>query len=357
MRRLSTPALLAAILALSGCHLIFRYEDRPDSGVPVPDLPARSEVGPADQGPDLEVKLDQPGPRWTTLSPPLGTTYGLWGKSASEVYLVGGNGAIVRYGGGAQFTTLKTATTNAFYAVTPLGSIQFMAVGLGNTVRICSRDTLLCALADPTGGDVTKYHWLGVWCSSSDTCYLGGYVGTEGGLFKSSGGSWTAICGSLATKPIRGVSGVSDSQVYAVDSAGRVLRYSGAGGCKLVHTSSTAGALGALWASSTVVLAAGQHKTSTGISGKAAGVWISNGKAAELKLDAYPVMRAVYGVSNKDMVLAGDDGTALGFDGAIFTDLKPPTVSGKKTNLWSAWISPGGDIFMGGPSGVLLHYR
>ena len=369
VRRLSTSALLAAILALSGCHLIFRYEDRPpDSGVPVPDLPAGSEAGPSDQGPDqdsqldaagppdLEIKLDQAGSRWTSLSSSIlkTTVYGIWGASTKEIYLAMGDGSVKRYGGGGKFSTLLTSNIYPLYALAPLGSSDFIAVGYGGAVRICDRLTQLCSLADPPpSNDAANYYWTGVWCSTGGTCYLAGFNKTEGGLFKRSGSNWTGLCGSLISEPVKAVWGVSDNQVYAAGSDGKIFRYSAKDGCKVVHASSTVNPFTALWASSTGVLAVGQMKGTT----NGAGVWMVSGKPNPMGVATYPTLRAVSGLSNKVMVLAGDNGTALWFDGTTITNLKPPKVSGKNPSLYSTWISPSGEIFMGGPSGVLLHYK
>ena len=366
---------LAALFFLPGCHLIFRYEDRPpDGGAPVLDLPLadsaeskdRGADAPEDKGPDKEPPLDK-GPKpdqaassWTLLKIPgvSSTIYGMWGFSAKEVYLALGNGSIVRYGGGTKFTTLSTANVYPLYAVAPLGSKEIIAVGHGGTVRICNRVTQLCSLADPpTGSDATDFSWSAVWCSVGGACYFGGFDKAEGGLFKRQGTSWTGLCGSLVTKQIQGVWGVSDNQVYAVGTDAKIFRISAATGCKVVHSASNMEYFTSVWANSTRVLAVGQAKNTSGSTSEAGGVLLVSGAPKNLVLSPHKILRSAFGAGSKAMILAGDKGTALLFDGSTVTDLKPPLVAGSKPHLWSAWMSGAGDIFVGGPGGVLLHYR
>ena len=356
------PALLLA-LSLSGCHLIFRYEDRADSGAPQPDLAqpvdglpdaARPDLG----APDQADKPDGPPRAWTVI--PTSTSplpiLGLWGPSSKDIYLVGWKGAILRYSGGKNFTPLKSGTKSTLYGVAKLGSSNFMAVGEDATVRICDTSTQLCSLADPTGGDAASFSWSAVWCSSSGKCYLGGWVLAEGGAYMRSGATWTSICGTLADKPVSAVWGLSDSEVYMGDSTGRIIRYSGPGGCKVVYKSGGAvGSIHALWASSKGVLAAGTPP-GPGSTGKAAGVWISGGKTTTLKLGPYATIRAVHGRVTKGMVLAGDD-AALFFDGKDLTDLKAPKISGSKPKLQAVFMTASGNIFAGDASGNLLRYK
>ena len=174
--RLTAP-LLALLLALPSCHLIFRYEDRADSGAPTPDLHvlqdgapdlptpqdgapdrARPDAMRPDGGvPDRGVKPDKPGPTWTVLKPPTQSTiYGLWGMNEYEVYLVGGNSTIIRYSGGAKFTSAKLSVPVTFYGVTRKGSSEIVVVGYQAAVRVCDRGTLKCTLADPTSGSAAS---------------------------------------------------------------------------------------------------------------------------------------------------------------------------------------------------------
>ena len=313
---------------------------RPDGGVP-----------------DRGVKPDKPGPTWTVLKPPTQSTiYGLWGMNEYEVYLVGGNSTIIRYSGGAKFTSAKLSVPVTFYGVTRKCSSEIVVVGYQAAVRVCDRGTLKCTLADPTSGDASQFHWISGWCSASGACYIGGWVGATGGVFKSASGKWTGLCGSLANRAVHGVWGISDNEVYLADSAGRVFKYNGAAACAQVSAGATVGSFTSLWASSKGVLAAGQVPGS-GTTGKGAAVWLAGGKVNSLPISNYSTIRAVHGVSEKAMVLAGDNGTVLLYDGSKVTDLQAPAVSGKKPHLWSAWISPDGVVFVGGPGGVFMRHK
>jgi len=152
--------------------------------------------------------------------------YGIWGVSASEIYVVGDGGLIMKCAGtctsSSAWTIMASGTTSNLRDIWGVNSGDLYAVGLDGT--ILHYDGTKWSVADGTSG-LTSY-WYGIWGSGPKDIYV---VGNS--IFKPDetivhydGTSWTKM--SAPKLPLSGVWGSSDKDVYAI-APGAVLHYAG----------------------------------------------------------------------------------------------------------------------------------
>ena len=151
--------------------------------------------------------------------------YGVWGSSATDVFAVGQSGTILHYDG-TSWSVMTSPTPNELRGVWGSSATgDVFAVGASGT--ICHYSSGSWHL-DSSGTTDTLY---GVWgSSSSDVWAVGGRTGTttRGTVCHYLSGSWTATQGGTAgggTQPLYSVWGTAANNVFAVGANGTIRKY------------------------------------------------------------------------------------------------------------------------------------
>jgi photosystem II stability/assembly factor-like uncharacterized protein len=143
---------------------------------------------------------------------------GIWGNSASDVYVVGDSGTIVRFDG-AQWTTIAVGTTQQDLKDVwcyPTGDVW--AVGDSYSVGGNAYYTILhssdngTTWVDGDGGIVNGASLKGLWGSSDSNIFA---VGASGRIMRYNGSAWS-VQTTPRTETLRGVWGSSATDVWAV---------------------------------------------------------------------------------------------------------------------------------------------
>jgi hypothetical protein len=155
-----------------------------------------------------------PGARADPLFPHSGAQ-GVWGASASDVFVAGdaGIGTVARYDGAGWTMPLRSNTLRDVWGT----GTHLFAVG--------EKGTALRSSGGEWTGMVTNSaaDLYGVWASGPADAFA---VGAEG-KFRWNGSAWTRQVVEPLAPPARAVWGGSPTSVFAIDEDGRVRRYDG----------------------------------------------------------------------------------------------------------------------------------
>jgi len=163
--------------------------------------------------------------------------YGIWGSSASDIFLVGANGFITNYNGKV-FSNVGKITYYDLQAVWGTGHDNVYAAGgdAGQAV-IIHYDGVSWEIVhtDPTGGPFTS-----IWGSASDDVYA---VGTGGRIVHFDGDNWAVIETDVVSRGtwLSGIWGFARNDVYMVGylADGLIYHFDGTEWA-LVHTEAAA---------------------------------------------------------------------------------------------------------------------
>jgi hypothetical protein len=150
----------------------------------------------------------------------------VWGRSSTDVYVVGTNGKVVHYDGSA-WTAMESGTTQGLFGV--WGGVDYV-VAVGNSVALYNDGSGWTQMP----GDLPTPSLRDVWSASKDDIFA---VGDLGAIAHYDGTAW-AVAQTSATADMRGVWGTSGDDVFAVGHvspfygptrywAGTVMHYDG----------------------------------------------------------------------------------------------------------------------------------
>lgn len=297
---------------------------------------------------------------------------GVWGSSATDVWLVGSRGTILR-GDGTTFSSVTSGTNVSFYSVFGTGSDDVWIVASrapfhskflsGGTVEWESvqGESWIDGLQDD------GRTWA-LWGTSKDSMWMGGIHSSRFGGYGSLWSKGTTEDGGVVWNvtdayrqfdsmaydaTIRGLWGSGPNDIWAVGELGDVFHYdlgSDAVSARwLYRNSQTTNSLEAVWGSSStdvwVVGAAGTIRHSTGASSSALDVVISPTSNA---------LHAVWGSSTNDVWAVGDEGTLLHWNGTEWSLADAGLPRGSRPRLYGIWGSGPNDVWIVG-EGVVLH--
>ncbi|HZI41427.1 MAG TPA: Ig-like domain-containing protein, partial [Gemmatimonadaceae bacterium] len=159
-------------------------------------------------------------------------------------------------------------------------------------------------------------------------------------------GSWTAM--SIPSSPLlHGIWGSSTKQVFAVGSAGTILRFDGS-----TWTSMSGDAVRSnlwdAWGSS----ASDVHVASEAVAGQGQRLHYDGGAWSVASIPDGVNYYSVWGTSATNVYFGGDYGTFLHFDG----DAMSPIETGTRSPLLGIWGSSANDVYAVGLNGTALHY-
>ena len=282
---------------------------------------------------------------------------GVWGNSGSSVYACGSNGALLHYDGEV-WNDLQSNTSSTLTDIWGISDDDVFAVGFSGTILHFDGQSW-SRMESPVGRTI-----FSIWGNSSDNIYA---VGIDGLILHYDGATWDTTA-TVTDKSLRSVWGFGEDTVYAVGDDGKVVIYDahGANPWTAIDTDSLAN-LNAVWgASSGDVFAASlegvvyhrlgelwpeSYATSDGfygISGTAPDniyfcgengsvYWRGAGESFEriLPSRASGALRAIWGVDNNRLYVAGDGGVVLARQGDSWRNMYQPH-GGSIRQLWGA---------------------
>ena len=161
------------------------------------------------------AQTNDDGGTWSLI--PSGTAEnleGVWGNSASGVFAVGHNGAILHYDG-KQWSLMTSDTPRPLLGVWGNSSSDVFAVGLDGTILHYDGKQWSLMTSGVTG------QLNAVWGSSSSDVSA---VGKDGTILHYDGSTWSSMTSGTETE-LRGVWGSSSTDVFAVGNTGTILHY------------------------------------------------------------------------------------------------------------------------------------
>ncbi len=251
----------------------------------------------ASAGGNLLHSIDH-GATWTGSTAGTGDLNGIWGFSATDVYLAGAGTLLLRGSGTTwgtpQITPAPAAT--AFNALWGAVSGDVYVVGSSNTIL---HQVIGGWVSQNVVGATSLY---GVWGSSGSDVYA---VGSGGAILHSTGnGSWVAQTSNV-TVDLHGVWGSGKSDVYIVGDGGTVLHSTGNG----IWTAQPSGVpatlgLGAIWGfGASAIYTAGAGWSLERSSG--GGTWTSEPSGLTVDGPAASRFRGVFGFDAGDVYAVG----------------------------------------------------
>ncbi|HEY5924596.1 MAG TPA: hypothetical protein VIV11_23115, partial [Kofleriaceae bacterium] len=178
------------------------------------------------------------GTAWTS-TPVAGTLLGIWGRSPTDVFAVGGktgSGSIFHFDGSTWTEmSIETAGTKLLRGVWGTTNAVFAVGENGTILRLVG--SIWSAMGSPT-----SHTLVSVWGSSaSDVFAVGNDYATEGAapvILRFNGIQWLAMDVPSDTLELNGVSGLSNREVFAVGKrdGSNILFYDGVGWTPMVSS-------------------------------------------------------------------------------------------------------------------------
>ena len=270
---------------------------------------------------------------WQTMSCPVNQTLNaIWGRSRTDIYAVGNNGAILHYDGNAWRSQSSPVQTDLF-AIWG-NDTDIYIVGASGVILRREYQTWV-PMTTGTANDL-----LDIW-GITDTDLI--VVGKKGTILRNTSGLWYEMASrTLATlNSVWGTAG----PVYTCGSAGKLLqmtdnRWNPA-------TSQTFNTLNAIWGETD------QFFYTVG----ASGVILKNqsGTWSETIYDSFVNLNAIWGFSDGKVFAGGYNGTLL------FHDVVRPEWTAMETNTQNTindiWGTSSQDVYAVGEQGLILHLK
>ncbi len=256
--------------------------------------------------------------------------YGVWGATASDVYVVGTPSSIVHYDG-TTWNTMLSGTSNGLINVWGTSGTDIFAVGWNGAIRHYD-GTTWNGMQSGTGTGLR-----GVWGASPSDVFA---VGDAGTILHYDGTVWSAMASGTFGN-LSGVWGTSATDVYAVGISGTILHFNG--------TSWTAVASGTdmhLWR------VWGSSPTDIYVVGEAGEILHYDGVnwSAMAGVPPYDNLQHVWGTSPSDIYAVGYNGAVLRYNGASWSSMS----SGTGNILYAVWGTLLSDVFAVDNMGLIL---
>lgn len=164
------------------------------------------------------------GTAWHTMESTRENVYGselrgVWGSSSTDVYAVGSHGAILHYNGSAW--SLVYGGDESFYFFDVWGSSDSDVFAVGQAGTILHFDGNAWSIMD---SGVSIWQLTGIWGSSASDVFV---VGESGTILHYDGNTWTPMDGGIGNTYLWAVWGTSATDVYVGGSSSTILHYDG----------------------------------------------------------------------------------------------------------------------------------
>jgi hypothetical protein len=306
--------------------------------------------------------------------------FGVWGTSASDVYVVGDKGSIFHFDGsnwsevgpfsgpvnravvggsandvlvvgdygellhwdGASWALQSSELIYNLYSLWGASSTSLFAGGAGVILHFDGT-----TWTRMTGDELQGYTFGSIWGASATDVYAVGYrFGTpdRGAVFHYDGTAWTAMMEDQVPSP-KVVWGASATAVYAAGDDDLVLHYDGAAWTEILGTRRPGGRLYSMWGSSaTDVFVAGangdmlHHGTGSGFG------HMNSGTNSHIE--------GIWGFSSQEVYAVDFDGNLLRYDGSYWqVQARWPG-----SMFFAIWGTSGSDLYVTTGDSRILHY-
>jgi hypothetical protein len=283
---------------------------------------------------------------------------GVWGISGSSVYACGSDGTLLHFDG-SKWDSFQSNTSSTLTDIWGISDDDVFAVGFSGTIMHYDGQSW-SQMESPVNRNI-----FSVWGSSSDNFYA---VGLEGLILHYDGATWDTNA-TVTAKSLRSVWGFGEDTVYAVGDDGKIVIYDAhAANPWTAIDADTLANLNAVWGSSSDDVFAASlegkvyHKfgelwpeaysTPDGFY-SIGGTTVSdniyfcgeNGSVYQRGVGgafgrifpgrATDALRAIWGLDNERLYVAGDAGVVLARQGSSWRDMYQPNV-GSIRQLWGA---------------------
>ncbi len=258
--------------------------------------------------------------------------FDIWG-TGSDLWAVGGNGRIWRWNG-SSWSVQSSGTTDNLYAVTGTSSSQVWAAGLNGTIVKWNGSTW----SSQASG--TTQVLLDMWAADASNVWAVGHNGT---IVKWDGSAWSPQSSGV-TNSLEAVWGTSADNVFVVGSS-TARRWNGStwGNSLIPPTSSMFHrALGGTSASHIIAVGSqGQTVRWNGVS------WVQGVPSSST------LFNAVRGTSTNQIWAAGHSGIIMRWNG----DLWASQTSGTSSHLFGLWLADASNVWAVGASGTIRKWN
>jgi hypothetical protein len=256
------------------------------------------------------------------------TLNGIWGISATDVFVAGDSGTILHYDGTA-WSPMATGTTNTLNGI--WGSSATDVFATGNTGTILHYDG---SAWSPMDSGTTKTFYA-IWGISATDVFVAGDSGT---ILHYDGSTWSPIdCGAAIS--IRGIWGSSATDIFVSATSGNIRHYDGSTWSKM--NSGLKGTFGGIWGTSATDVFIVANKNILHYDGFT---------LSPMDIGTANALRGIWGNSASDVFASGASGTILHYDGAYWKTISSNTID----YLTWVWGDGNGIAYFTGVSGTLL---
>ncbi len=302
-------------------------------------LPSERDAGAVDAA---TADLAPPPPAWHP-EPSTVTTglRGVWGSSASDVYVVGGQGTILHSRGDGVWTQQTSGTTKDLNAI--WGSSPTDVYAAGDVLLHSSGDGNWQAQTAPSA-------LMGVWGSAANDVYIAGIFGIS---HSTGDGNWSAQSQAEPWGGYFHVRGTSATDVYAV--GGFINLNNPADGGGVAHLS------GGQWSWNMLsppdemkdIVFTARGAFIVGLSGQ---IWAKDNAGGAWTQQTSPVPWDLQGIWADE---AGEL-YAVGGSGTVLTSAGDGSWSAQAAlfvlDLWGVWGASAHDIYAVGDEGQIFHF-
>jgi hypothetical protein len=267
----------------------------------------------------------------------------IWGSGASDVFIGGSGGKVVRYDG-ASFTAMSTPVTVQLNSGWGSGPKDVFAVGQDGTILHYD------GTAWSVQASGTTEHLARVWGSSSKDVFA---VGAKGTVLHYDGTAWSKKTPGV-TDDLWGVWGSGPQDVFVTGSAGTILHHDGAAWSKM--TSGTTDRVRAIWGlgPKDVYAVGGTYAVN------APSIFHYDGTAWSAVYTAKHLLLQVWGADAKTIFAVGQENgpAVMRYDGTSWATMDPGTGLGTVTGVWGPSASEVYIVAAGTTgTGLLLRYK
>ncbi|HEX5060313.1 MAG TPA: hypothetical protein VFV99_13185 [Kofleriaceae bacterium] len=271
---------------------------------------------------------------------------GIWGRSPTDVYAVGGKqgGQIFHFDGNG-WTEMTIPTAGLLNGVFGIGNDVFAVGDAGTILRLVGGSWT------PMNVSAGGYNLRGVWGSGPTDVFAVGTPSADGppGIaLHYDGNQWTTMALPAGTTQLNAITGRSISEVYAVGvgAVSNILFYDGTGWIPMVTSVASANlSLQAVHAGATTVYAA-----------KRPSLFLEYAGVGRLDTPSLPnEVRGLWGTNKGYAIAVGDGVFFQEWAQGKWTSVPYPSCWPGTTFVFGAWGSAGSDVWIVGPYGNMMH--
>jgi hypothetical protein len=293
---------------------------------------------------DVVARQCRPGLAWSIEQVGTAKLRGIWGSSATDVYVAGYDGIIRHSSGDGLWSPQPTPSNLTLTALWGSGPHDLYAVGFGGAILHSTGNGTWTAQTSPETENL-----YALWGSGPSDVYAAGYSyvlhSTGDGMWKV---SWQRLGATFG-----GLWGSSASNVYAAVTAGLIMQSPGNDMWATQTSQNPDVQMTSVWGAS----ASNLYVASTPVNGSTVpGAIQRSTGSGTWTIDTVPSnngLIALWGSGPSDVYAVGLGGVILHSDGSTWETRKSPTTN----DLLGIWGPSASEAYILGDEGTILHGR